>query len=379
MLEQVVLWKCGDYDPELLQEALKRCFTLLGGLDKFVRSGQTVFLKLNLLMKKKPEDAVTTHPAVVEAMVRLLQERGATVIIGDSPGGPYNQMALKAVYRTAGIEEVARKTGATLNFNTQEIDVPYPEGKIIKRFTLIKPLVDADIYISLSKLKTHMMTKFTGAVKVNFGAIPGMLKAEYHFKMPRVMDFSEMLLDLTECLKPTLNIMDAIVGMEGKGPSAGTPKKVGALLVSTSAPALDVVAAALAGIEPVSIPTVKAAENRGLPASINQVELMGYKLTDFNVQPFALPDYTGEARFPIPDLLNRFLESWLKPRPVFMEDQCIFCRECINNCPPKALSAGNKAPEIDLNKCIRCFCCQELCPRKAVDIKKSPLARLLFK
>lgn len=379
MSNKVILHRCEKYDVELIKRVLRKGFEEIGGLNRFVHRGQRVFLKLNLLMRKRPEDGVTTHPAVVEAVTLLLQEQGAQVVIGDSPGGPYKKALLKSIYKAAGIEEVANKTGAELNYNTEIVEVPHPAGKIVKRFTIIKPLLDADVYLSLSKLKTHMMTRFTGAVKVNFGTIPGLVKAEYHFKMPDVMDFSNMLLDLTDCVKPKLNIMDAIIGMEGKGPSAGDLREVGALLISEKATALDVVATALVGIEPESVPTIKAAGERGWPSTLEDIQVLGEPLDSFNIKPFKTPAHTEKARFPVPDLLNKALEAWLRPKPVFCVDKCVLCQECIKCCPAQALTIGDEKPQLDKKKCISCFCCQELCPKMAVDVKRSPLSKMLFK
>ena len=323
-------------------------------------------------MKKKPEEAVTTHPAVVEAVARLLRDRDAIVIIGDSPGGPYLPGRLKSIYRVCGIEGVALRTGAILNYDVSETVVSFPEGRVTRSFHVINPVLEADYVISLSKLKTHVMTKFTGAAKNLFGTIPGLRKADYHLKMPRVNDFSEMLIDLALCVKPALNIMDGIVAMEGKGPSGGKPRQVGALLVSDDPFALDVVALNLVGIPPETVPTVARAKARGLVYDLSQVEIYG-DLSQWSIKPFEAPKISGNVKFPVPDLIT----SALRPKPVFLRDMCVGCGDCVANCPPQALKIKDGYPSVSLEKCIRCFCCQELCPRKAVEIKRNPLGRLL--
>ncbi|HWJ04151.1 MAG TPA: DUF362 domain-containing protein, partial [Verrucomicrobiae bacterium] len=343
---------------------------------------QRVLLKINLLMKKKPDEAVTTHPAVVEAMVRLVQEAGGIAIIGDSPGGPYNARALKGIYAASGMEEVAARTGAELNWDFGEVVLPHPTGKIGKSLTITTCCADADVVISLSKLKTHGMTTMTGSVKVLFGAIPGLKKAEYHLKMPKVEDFAELLVDIVELVQPKLTLMDAVVGMEGDGPSAGTPRHIGAILASTDTYALDVVAADIIGLKPEDVPTIKAARSRGFVSRLEELELIGDGLQAIKISNFKVP-----RGFPlnfldgkVPNFVKDFAINSLRPKPEFVHVKCVGCADCVRSCPPEALVLdANKRPVVDLSKCIRCFCCQELCPKKAVDIKRPWLGRTLFR
>lgn len=372
MRPRVGLYGCPNYDPELIRKVLAEAFletpSWLEGLE-----GKRIFLKLNLLMKKRPEEAVTTHSAVVEALVRILQERGAAVVLGDSPGGPYTVGRLKAIYRECGLEEVVKRTGAQLNYDLAEVTVSFPSGRVAKSFHVIKPLLEADRVISVSKLKTHQMTRFTGAVKNLFGAIPGLKKADYHLKMVSVSDFSELLVDLALCINPSLHIMDAITAMEGKGPSAGRPRQVGALLVSKDPFALDVVALSLIGVNPMGVPTVARGKARGKAGDPAEIEITGRSLHQWQIKDFQVPGSEGHVRFPIPD----FLVSILRPKPVFVKEKCAGCGECVASCPPGALTLEKGLPHPDLQACIRCFCCQELCPHQAVEIQRNPLGRLL--
>ncbi len=211
--------------------------------------------------------------------------------------------------------------------------------------------------------------------------MPGLEKAEYHLRMPNLTDFSHMLIDLALVTKPTLNIMDAIIGMEGAGPSGGTPKEVGVLLASTNPFALDVVAATMIGMDGLSVPTIKGAQERDLPWSLEQIEVIGDAFSQ-GVKPlvqFDVPPIHHHVRFPFPKSVNRFLERYLRPKPVFAQDICVKCGDCVNLCPPKALTMGPDIPSLDVGNCIRCFCCQELCPKKAVHIKRPWLTKKLFK
>jgi len=371
-MAKVAIVNCLEYNIEQVTEQLTRGLGLIGGWEQFIKPGDKVFLKLNLLMKKRPEEAVTTHPVLVEAVTKKLLELGTQVVIGDSPGGPFTVWSLKSIYKAAGIEEVARRTGAQLNYDTTGVNVAFPQGKIIKNFQLCKAMVEGVKIISLSKLKTHQMTKFTGAVKVLFGAVPGLQKAEYHLKMPKVSDFCDMLIDLVLCVNPVLHIMDGIVGMEGHGPSAGSPRKVGKLIISTNPFALDWAALDVVGIKQTTVPTVNQALKRGIYPGPDKGDFVGDSIEPLT-PPFKAPEISGEVRFPVPG----FISDYLRPKPVFSPEICIGCGECTRHCPPKALVLENNFPKLNLAQCIRCFCCQELCPHKAVQVKRSALGKLL--
>lgn len=382
MLPKVVLKYCPEYTADV-EGILRQGLHELGGMAAFVKPGQKVLLKVNLLMKKRPEEAVTTHPSVVEAVVHLVKEAGGIPIIGDSPGGPYTVNVLQGIYARTGLKEVAERTGALLNLDIGQTVIAHSEGKIVKSLTVTKSVTDADVVITLSKLKTHGMMTFTGAVKILFGVIPGLLKAEYHLKMPDVRNFADLLVDIVTWVKPALSIMDGIVAMEGDGPSAGKPRSVGALLLSQDPFALDVVASHLIGLKPEKVPTIMAARERGLPSRLEEVDWVGDARSLWRIQNFVLPKTSSVNfidRVPLPQSAKSFLMNRVRPRPNFQHDLCIGCQDCFNNCPPKALVMNEEnRPVVDLEACIRCFCCQELCPRQAIEIVKPRLGRTLFK
>lgn len=382
MDKRVALVKADSYEQEVVDRALREALDLVGGLGAYVKPGMKVLLKVNLLMKKRPEEATTTHPNVVAAVARMVKELGATAIIGDSPGGPYNEGWLRGIYAHCGMEEAAQLSGAELNHDFGVAELPAPNGKLVRKLEVIRPVVDADLVISLCKFKTHGMTTFTGAVKNLFGVIPGMAKVEYHLKMPEVRLFTDLLVDICEAVHPGLSIMDAIVGMEGMGPSAGDPRHVGALLVSPDPHALDLAACALIGLGPQRVSTLARALERGLiPSSADELETSGATISELYQAGFKVPKARDIAilRHRLPKGVADFLSFYLRPRPVFDHSVCIGCSDCARHCPPQCITMVDRRPQVDLNQCIRCFCCQELCPHKAVSIKRPFVSERLLR
>lgn len=380
MDKRVAVAACADYQAEHLDRALAEALAPLGGMGKFVQPGQRVFLKCNLLMKRRPETATTTHPALVAAVVRQVQQAGGIAILGDSPGGPFTPKALQGVYDLCGLTKVAEETGCELNFDCDSTDVHFSDACMAQHVPLIKAAYQADVLINLPKLKTHGITLITAGVKNLFGLIPGMTKIEYHLRLPDHRDFSNFLVDLCQQVQPDLTIMDAVVGMEGHGPSGGNPIQVGAVLASTNPFAHDVVAATLAGVEPEQVTTIAAAKKLGLHSGrLEDVELIG-SLAGL-CRKFGTPKLMVRVDFlswVLPKAVADRIARWASPRPVFIPEVCAGCGVCVNSCPPKALQAESCPPQIDLNKCIRCFCCQELCPVKAIQVHQPGVARLFF-
>ena len=221
-MSQVYVGHCRTYDNDEVETAIRQAVSMLGGIERFVRPGQRVLLKPNLLLFKPPETAIDTHPAVVRAVARLVRDAGGRPVIADSPGGGtgHNPVSLRRLYHITQMDAVAEATDAELNFDCEALEVPCPEGHLVKRIDVMRPATTADAIINLPKLKTHGLLRYTGAVKNLFGLVPGRIKLSYHTKLQETERFADMLLDINLWARPALTIMDAIVGMEGEGPAA---------------------------------------------------------------------------------------------------------------------------------------------------------------
>lgn len=382
---QVALGLCPDYEPERVQQGLGEVVDRLGGIERFVRTGQRVLLKPNLLSPRDPRQAVTTHPSVVEAMVRLVQKAGGRPLIADSAPAsvPYTIAGLRRLYEATGMTAVASRTGALLNEDVSVVEVSCPAACRIRRFEVMRPLVEADVVISMPKLKTHALTVYTGATKNLFGVIPGFRKATYHLSLTRLDDFADMLLDVTMLAAPALVVMDAVVGMDGDGPAAGRPFPIGLLLASTSSVALDVVATDVVGIPALEVPTLRRAVERGLwSGERSDIEVVGPAVEQVRVAGFRRPEARPplwEARLPrrIRRQVRQLVVRHSSRRPVPTPGRCTGCGDCQAACPAGAITVEAGLARVDDGLCIRCYCCHEVCPEQAIVLKKPLVGNLI--
>ena len=373
----VAVVRCKTYDVETVKPALEEALNAVNGLD-FVMPGMKIIIKPNLVSFKKPDAAATTHPALLEALVEMLLARGADVTIGDSPGGPHSLPLLNRVYAATGMDRL-EKLGAKLNRNMNEKTVDFSEGKVLKNFTYTEYLDEADAIIDFCKLKSHGMLGMSAAVKNLFGTIPGLKKPEVHYKFQNDAEFADMLVDLNEYFKPRLAICDAVVGMEGNGPTAGTPRQIGAIIASKSTYYADVVGAELIGMNIDGLPTLQAAYERGFaPASSKNLRVYG-DIRALTVDDFKAPPVRGLSFMRKGNVLHFISKAALEHKPTLKKRLCAGCGECARMCPAKAIEMKNKKPPITREKCIRCFCCQEFCPRAAMVAHRPLAAKALNK
>ena len=371
MAEAVVaLRRCPTYARDDVQRAVDELFARCGGIESIIRPGMRVLVKVNLLMKRTPERATTTHPEIARAVICAVQRAGGVPILADSPGGPYTRAMLGGIYTASGMREVAQETGCALNDDFSTTTRYAESARVARHLDLIGIADQVDAVITVGKLKTHGLTTMTGCVKNLFGMVPGTAKVEYHARYPKVEMFSDMLVDLCEAVKPCFAVLDGIEAMEGEGPSGGRPRAVGALLGSVNPHAVDAVAAQIIGLKPEQVTTLDAAMRRGL---LPEIRVCGDALASVAVSGFDIP----MRRKGWVHLVDRLPQA-LRPRPVFRHIACDGCGTCLRACPAKAISMNAPhRPQVDVKKCIRCYCCQELCPKTDVEVRRNPLFALL--
>lgn len=375
-MSKVAVIKCENYNLEEVKNAVKKAIDLIGGIDLFVKENDKVLLKPNLLAAESADRSVTTHPVVFEAVVSILKDKNVNNIsYGDSPGvGKGNAVALKA-----GIDEAANRLNVKYADFEEPVGVSYDNGVQEKSFTIAKPIQEADVIISLPKLKSHALTTMTGAVKNQFGCIPGFRKAEYHLKLPDFEDFSTMLLDLNKLVNPKLYIMDGILAMEGNGPRNGSPRKINAVIVSNDAVALDYAASQIISFDYNTIPTLKMGFKHNF-CNKDDIEVLGDGIESVKVNDFKKPHKgigIGRSLMKLSKFsIIKRLFAVIIPKPVIDKNKCVKCGICVKVCPvtPLALNFDKKGrdypPEYYYKNCISCYCCQELCPHKAIVLKR---------
>lgn len=377
-MSQVSIVKCSDYEQKRVDRAVKESLSLIGGLGRVVKAGQKVLLKVNMLNADPPEKAVTTHPALLRSVIRAVKEVKGEVIVGEAPGIAYKD--IEKAWDITGLKKAAEEEGAkVINFRKVE-KVNNSRNKKAPILYLAGEVLESDVVISLPKLKTHNFTLFTGAIKNLYGCIPGFHKKELHRLVPRPEDFARLMIDIFAVIKPDLAIMDGIVGMEGDGPAAGPPRKIGVVLASKDLVALDAVASYIIGYAPFDIDITRVAAERGLgEGKLEKIEVKGAPLSEVKIEDYQLASSINTLLKKMPGFVLftfKHLAPWLlKIRCVIDEDRCTKCGECIKHCPTRAMSMGENYPIIDNKTCIRCFCCQEFCLQRAVGIKYNWLAR----
>jgi len=345
----------------------------------FVKPGQRVLLKPNLLMGIAPDAAVTTHPAVLDAVLTLVREAGGLPMVGDSPG--IGELAGIAV--RCGIKAVLDAHHVPLADFTSEYVFTCEENVIGKRIALARAVADADVIISLPKLKTHVQMALTCAVKNQYGLIPGVRKSQYHLRFKDRATLADFIIDINRIARPALAIVDAIDAMEGAGPSGGTPRRLGLLMASTDLMALDLVACEITGIDPALVPTIQAGRRQQFgAAALSEITITGVDLADARVPDFRPVPHMKEISdiLPVPAFMLAWLRRQWAPRPRINDAACIRCFACRTGCPvqPPAIDpARPRHARVNDRSCIRCYCCHEFCPAHAIMLKRSWLDRVI--
>jgi uncharacterized protein (DUF362 family)/ferredoxin len=377
-MSEVVLIRCESYDNDKVKDAVMKGINLLGGIGNYVKPGEKIILKPNLLSIAPPEKCVTTHPSVFKAIAEILIEYGVHVSYGDSPG----LYSTENVAKKAGFTAMADTLGLILEDFKEGKEINHKDGRQNKKFLIAQCILESDGLISLPKIKTHGSQKLTCCIKNQFGCVPGLLKTQFHVKLPDTYEFAKMLVDLDSLIKPRLYIVDGIQAMEGNGPHSGKPKKINLLLFGTDPIAIDATVCRIINIDPQLVPTITYGKEFGRGVyQEDKIKLSGddinsFKQNDFDIDRSKINP--GDKRF-----LFGFMKNLITPRPVIDISKCKKCGVCVDICPvrPKALhwidNTKTKSPVYDYKRCIRCYCCQEFCPHSVITIKKPVLNKIL--
>lgn len=375
-MAKVGIVECLSYEQNEVNEKIEKLLSMIDGLGK-IEKDKTVVIKANLVSAIHPDKCATTHPSIVEAVAKAVIGKGAKCIVADSSGGPFNSVYMNSVYKATQMNVACANSGAELNQDFGYDMVENENAVMHKKLPIINVVAKADLVINIAKLKTHTFMGYSGAVKNLFGVIPGLMKVEMHGNFKDQYSFSSYIVDINETIKDKLclNIIDGVIGMEGEGPTGGTPKRMNCLLASENAYELDVVMQKIMGIDYNAMPLVKVEKERNL-LDESAIEIVGDDYQKFITTDFVVPEIQvykkGDKHLPM--FLNGFVHKLLTRRPYISKRKCKGCEKCKNHCPVKAIDMkqkrdGKKYANINYDKCIRCFCCQELCPFHVVKIK----------
>lgn len=378
MKHKVALVKCGDYGQAA--EAVEKAFSLLELDAEFFTADGQVLLKPNLLSRREPKRAVTTHPALAEAVIAGIRSRkeDADLAMGDSPGGALKR--IKTFWDKTGFSKASENTGVPLvSFDDAGSEtIPAEAFPKLGSFTISKAALEPAMLINVPKLKTHSLTYMTAAMKNLYGLIPGLQKAAIHKAIPDQKTFAKFLAHLNTVVQPDLHVVDAVTAMEGNGPASGTPRDLGLIIVGTNALAVDMVCAAVINIPWQSIGHITEAINAELgPESPEQIEVLGESIDSVKVTSFKLPS-SYYLRKLLSGVFIRLLKRFVWVRPRVEHEECKRCRRCVDSCPVQAMNMHDNGIDINYKTCINCMCCHELCEYNAVKLDFSFLARFMF-
>ena len=366
---KVAIRKCPGYAAGL-ETILERLLADLGGMGRFVQPGQRVLIKPNLLTDRTPEQAVTTHPEVVRAIIRQVKKSGGVPTVADSPA---SAVRLQQVWEKTGFRALCEEESIPLlNLEKAGSRSFSVDGCA---FNIAQPFLDADVVINVPKVKTHSLTVLTGAVKNLYGAVPGYQKTHLHKIYAKPAEFGHMLVGVLKTVRPALTIADGIVAMDGAGPAAGRPYPLGILAAAPDPAALDILLCRILGIDPLRVPYLRELiEADSATGAFDRVDVLGDQITDVQARDFRAPDNLP-ARL-IPRSLVKLLGPLIWVRPS-LSDSCIKCGRCVEACPKEALAMQpDSKPVLDPSRCIGCCCCHEICPVNAIAMEQSPLLRL---
>lgn len=358
-----VIFKKTTYDYETLSPVV---FDMLESFcGHLVKKNTKVLIKPNFLLPAEPDRAITTHPLVVKAASEYVLSKGGRVQISDSPARSFKKVIRNGGYITA-LKDVA------VEFKEFEESVKVEIGEPFGRIDIAKDAVEADVVINLAKLKTHAQMLLTLGVKNMFGCIPGLQKPKWHYRAGVDRDiFAELLVQIYKAVSPSVTLVDGILAMEGQGPGkSGTPRRLGFIVGGRDGIAVDKAICSMLGLASDKLPTNRAALKLGFGSEGVHIQGDATMIKDFR-----LPDHRELKFGPWP--LHGIMRKYLFQRPVSNKKLCKLCGECWTYCPAEAITPDSEKVNFDYDRCIRCYCCIEICPYGALLAKDTFPGRLL--
>lgn len=374
---KVAIISAHEYGRDQLCESLGKGLELIGGLDKVIKPDDRVFVKVNHLSPaSRAERGIITHPVLVEAVLELLKKVSTDITVGDDIDSEDGDD-----FQVSGFRQMCKRAGVRLiNLREEGFVEIECQGYILDKVYLSSVILNADVIINLPKLKTHSLTFFTGAVKNMYGVIPVGFRRRFHSEYFRKEDFTQVITDIFAAVKPHLTIMDGIMAMEGDGPAAGHARRLGVILASRDAVALDAVATNIIGLEPVDVYTTRFGDERGLGVgNLQDIEIVGKGIKDVSVSDFKFPAGTNlTITSRLPRFLTRYLLDEITVKPYVAEPRCTGCFECSRICPVTAISETGHIVKINHDICIQCMCCHEVCRFNAIMLKRSITGQAMY-
>ncbi|MDR1048788.1 MAG: DUF362 domain-containing protein, partial [Synergistaceae bacterium] len=364
MTGEALLLRRDGYGQAGIDSAVAAIFDHFGGVGRFVTPGLDVLLKVNLVSGRRPERRVTTDPSVVRAAARAVLEAGGRPVIADSPGIDSFQRAAK----TAGFLDVARELNIPCVELSDPVPLPRPDEAAFRKIEVSRRVLASGLVINLPKMKTHGQMLLTLGVKNLFGCVVAQRKAEWHYNVGlRREAFASLLLDIWRGVRPALTILDGVIGMDGHGPSNGSPYPYGVVAGAEDALTLDFWLCRMMGARLEDYPLWQAAAARKMPqCRLEESSLAGDFPPDHVWEGVDIPRLDSLSVLPAPLFkppFGRALERALTSRPSHVPSRCLgteTCGRCVSVCKAKAIGlAGGKKLTFDYGRCIRCYCCQE--------------------
>lgn len=326
-----------------------------------------ILVKPNILGPYPAEKHVTTHPEFLRWILKYLKSNfKGEIIVGESSG-----FSTKKAFKVSGIENVCKDEN--MHYISLEQENSFKTSVLGKEILIPNIVLECDLIVNVPKLKTHVLMKYTGAIKNLYGCIPGGLKPIFHKHFNKEKDFAKLLAELYHIIskdKDIVTIMDGIWGMEGNGPSNGVPINSKIIIASKNSIALDLFALDYIGYRKEDILT-----HRFLNADFELVDIDNLKYKSFKIENttkkiksinFKKPKTAFLSSIPITSYLQDIFFSFAIRKANINKSKCVKCKVCEEICPVDAILNL----QVNKRKCISCYCCHEMCQYDAIDLKR---------